>query len=100
MITFDQARDIVAEHRSSSYPPEADYQVATWGWENSTEYLVVSGAYAMVYPARSGADREWLEDADGPYTTVNKVTGDYSEHWGEPFELANGTPVGSPSRTP
>lgn len=34
MITFEQERQIVADN----YPPEADFQVVTWSWENETDY--------------------------------------------------------------
>lgn len=105
MITFEEARQIVADNRSADYPPAADFQVATWGWENADEYQLVSGPYAMVYPARNSADREWLEDSDGPFVTVNRVTGEYVEHRGlgedgQPFRLEGATPVGEPQVAP
>ncbi len=33
MITFDQARDIVAQAVCTDYPAN-DFEVARWGWEN------------------------------------------------------------------
>jgi hypothetical protein len=99
VITFEEARTIVAAKRSSKYPAEAEFQVATWGWENSTEYQLISGPYAMVYAPRSDADERFIYLEDGPWTTVHKVTGEYTEHWGLdenglPFELPDATPVG------
>lgn len=100
MITFEEAREIVAANRGPKYPPAADFQVSTWGWENDEAYQLVAGPYAMVYQARNDADREWLEDEDGPFITVNKVTGEYVEHWGLsedglPFKLDASTPYGT-----
>ncbi|CAA0138232.1 Uncharacterised protein [Mycolicibacterium vanbaalenii] len=47
MITFEQARQIVADNRASAYPPEADFQVDTVGFENDTHYQLIAGPYAM-----------------------------------------------------
>jgi hypothetical protein len=103
VVTFEQAREIVAAQRGPHYPPEADFQVAPWGWENSTHYQLVSGPYVMVFGARSAADLRFLYVEDGPWTTVDKVTGEYVEHWGLneqglPFELPDSVPVGHSSR--
>jgi hypothetical protein len=105
LITFDDARAIVAANRGSEYPPEAEFQVATWGWENSSEYQLVSGPYVMVYGHRNDADLEFLYTADGPWTTVDKLTGEHTEHWGLneeglPFELPDATPVGTRQLAP
>jgi hypothetical protein len=80
LITFEQARQIVADHRAAEYPPEADFQVATWGWENNEEFQLTSGPYPMVYGIRNDDDLKWLIPEDGPFVTVNKVTGEYVEH--------------------
>lgn len=82
MITFEEAQAIVAANRSSEYPPEAEFQVATWGWENDDEYLVGSGPYVMLYGPRNPDDMRFLYVDDAPATTVNKHTGEYLEHYG------------------
>jgi hypothetical protein len=100
VITFEQARAIVAAKGSPHYPPEADFQVATWGWENSTHYQLVSGSYANVYGLRNEADEEFFYLGDSNCSTVDKLTGEYTEHGGLgadglPFELPDAVPVGT-----
>lgn len=99
MITFEEARAIVAANRASAYPPEAEFHVATWGWENAEYFLIRAGAYGEVYPPRSAADEAFLFLSDGPVITVNKATGEYEERYGLdenglPFSLEDSTPVG------
>ncbi|QLF84568.1 hypothetical protein SEA_GAIL_3 [Mycobacterium phage Gail] len=105
MITFEQARQIVRDNRASAYPPEADFQVATWGWENDEFFEIPAGAYAEVYVPRSPEDRDYVMVEDGPYIRVNKATGEYSEEYGLgddglPLELPGATPVGEPQAAP
>ncbi len=105
MTTFEEARAIVASNRAPAFPAEADFQVATWGWENDTAYQLICGPYAMVYPARNEADLRWISDGDGPFVTVDKATGEYTEHWGlagdgRPFQLENASPIGEPKQAP
>lgn len=95
MITFEEARQIVKDNRAHKYPPEAEFQVATWGWENEHWYQLKAGPYAMVYPPRGKADLAWLIPSDGPFITVNKETGEYVEHYGfPPYELEGSTDIG------
>ncbi|QFG04479.1 hypothetical protein SEA_JEEVES_3 [Mycobacterium phage Jeeves] len=101
MITFEEARDIVADNRASAYPLEADFQVAPWGWENEEFYQVLAGSYAEVYGRRNAADDEFIYVDDGPFITVNKTTGEYIETWGLDEEglppmLPGAVPVGTP----
>ncbi|UAW08875.1 hypothetical protein SEA_LUCIVIA_3 [Mycobacterium phage Lucivia] len=96
MITFEQARQIVFDNLAGQYPPEADFQVATWGWENDDLYQLVAGPYAMVYVSRGPQDDEWLEDGDGPFIMVNKETGEYIEEYGEPFLIPDARAIGEP----
>ncbi|QGJ89142.1 hypothetical protein SEA_RETRO23_4 [Mycobacterium phage Retro23] len=105
MVTFEQARGIVFDNRAHLYPAEADFQVATWGWENDSAYQLICGPYAMVYPARNADDRLWISDQDGPFVTVDKATGEYAEHYGltddgRPFRLDGATPIGEPTEAP
>lgn len=105
MITFEQARQIVADNRAGSFPPGADFQVATWGWENEDKYLIVSGAYASVYPPRNEEDEKYITPENGPVVTVDKSTGEYEEHWGSdefglPFSLPDSTPIGTRTLEP
>lgn len=101
LISFDQARAIVASNRASAYPAEADFQVATWGWENSQFYQVIAGSYAEVYGRRNAADEEFIYVEDGPFITVSKTTGEYIETWGLDEEglppmLDGAMPIGEP----
>lgn len=101
MITFEQARAIVAENRSNLYPAEANYQVATWGYENETHYQLFDGPYVKLYSPKSREAQKWITPDTSFAIIVNKETGEYQEVWGlEPdddrvtFELPNATRVG------
>jgi hypothetical protein len=69
MITFEEARDLVAADERDSWTL-GTYMVATYGYEDDTHFLVVSGA------------RESIVDGDinfavfdQPATLVNKTSG-------------------------
>lgn len=105
MVTFDEARAIVAENRSSYYPAEADYQVAPWGYENADVWVIISGSYAEVFGPRNDEDLNYVYIEDGPCTTVDKLTGAYVEHWGTTEEgfgpgPSDTTPVDVRPKTP
>lgn len=97
MTTFEQARAIVSAERASAYPAEADFQVATWGWETSTHWIVLAGSWPEIYGYRDEDDEKYIYTADGPRCLVNKSTGEYIEQWGPEidFDLPT-TPVGTP----
>lgn len=82
MITLEQAREIVATNRGPQYAPEADFEVAYWGWENDDLYLIRAGSYAELHGPRDAADLEHFYTDSGPVITVNKHTGEYLEHYG------------------
>lgn len=73
MITFDEARAIVAAAMLPDWNPIAGtFDVANWGWENEQYWSIQAGA------------REWLQDQDRAYRIiddtvrlVNKKTGQF-----------------------
>lgn len=76
MITFEQARTIVADQLASQYPAAADFTVAPWGWETDDVYIVAAGPYARIYKPRNEADYDWLIPADQSSICVDKTTGE------------------------
>jgi hypothetical protein len=66
LTTFEEPRAIVATNRGPGYPPEADFVVAPYGWENDVLYVVVAGSYAEVYGPRNPEDFNFISTADGP----------------------------------
>ncbi|AZF93389.1 immunity protein [Mycobacterium phage Centaur] len=93
MVTFDEARAIVAARRGPEYPEEAEFTVATWGYETATEWIIRAGSYPEVYGPRTPADFRLISTEDGPQITVNKETGEYRESYGIPDDEEL-TPVG------
>lgn len=80
MITFEQAREIVAEKRGGRYGPGANFQVLENGWQTADRWIV-----------------EWMSDAidSGPWTSVDKETGEYFEDsLVEPYPFPDRTPAG------
>lgn len=84
MITFDQARQIVAEKMSPNFLPEAAFRVEPWGWENATHYQL---SWSL--------DRNHKTPTSGPFPVVNKTTGEYEGKSGKLYILPNSTPVGA-----
>lgn len=85
MITFEQAKAIVAENRNPNFPPEAGYTVEDFGLENETHYQLFD-YYNSKFPGAAA----WVRPNDEFYITVNKTTGEYAE---QETPLENATPV-------
>lgn len=79
MITFDQAREIVAQAKvvRDQYPPD-DFVVAEWGWENRQLFVVVAGTK---YDVTGEGDPGTLT-MDAPARVVDKKTGELRELFG------------------
>lgn len=81
MITFEEARQIVAEKRGALFSEAANFQVRETGWETTDRWIV-----------------RYISDAidNMPWTSVDKETGEYFEDPGpsgfDPFP--DKTPVG------
>ena len=81
MISFEQARQIVAEKRGPRYSPD-DFSVNDWGWETPERWIVTYESEAI---------------DSRPVLSVDKQTGEYFEDPGpavgeNPFP--DKTPVG------
>lgn len=83
MITFDQARQIVAAKLSADFPPEAGFRVKRYGLENATEYQLIWSV-----------SDEFLRPNNGPYPIVNKLTGEYRQEDGPPYRIDDAVEVG------
>lgn len=97
MTTFEEAQDIVVEQINDRYLPEDEFQLAPWGWETDEWWIVSAGSRVSLYGAQTPEDRDLIRDDDAPITVVNKLTGEYVEHYtyGEdPFP--DRTPIGEP----
>lgn len=79
MITFDQAREIVAAYYGRDTEP--------WGYDAGTEFI------AVAVPGE-----ETPEPANQPLITVDKETGDLRSYIGHPAawppHIRNSTPIG------
>lgn len=62
MITFEQARQIIAEKRGPRMGP--DFTVNDWGWETPERWIIG-------YESEACDSRPWL--------SVDKITGEYFE---------------------
>ena len=76
MITFDEARDIVAASKvvRDQYPA-GDFIVAKWGWENADLFVVVAGTRYDV----TGEGNPDTLTMDAPARVVDKKTGELRE---------------------
>lgn len=82
MITFEQARQIVAETRGALYDERANFSVEDWGWETPERWIV-----------------EYYSEAidNHPVISVDKVTGECFSDPGVPGDndpFPEKTPVG------
>ena len=95
MITFEEARDIVAAHRAAAYPPEADFQVSPFGYDAGDRWVIISGSWPEIYGYRGlPDDYKYIRTEDGPRTSVMKDTGEYIEEWGSLMPDLQMTEVG------
>lgn len=101
MISFEEAREIVAAINGPGWLAVHMYRTAPWGLENETHYLVYDGPWVMIYDQDSEEALDLHRPDDGHWNLVNKETGAYEPHQGpaedgELFEFV-GTPVGEPA---
>ena len=64
MISFEEARQIIAENRGSLFGPGAEFEVNDWGWETPERWIIL-------YQSEATDSR--------PFTSVDKQTGEYFE---------------------
>ncbi len=81
MITFEQARQIVAENRGKRFGEGSDFTVLEQGWETADRWIVA-------YSTEATDSRPW--------TSVDKETGEYFEdsRVGGEILFPDKTPVG------
>lgn len=99
MISFEEAREIVAAINSKFYRAKDMYRTAPWGYENETYYEVLDGPWIKFY-GDPDSDEYWESRSpnDGEINLVNKETGEYvclqgPGDDGKPQKFV-GTPVG------
>lgn len=78
MISFEEAREIVAASRSKFYRAKDMYRTAPWGYEDGEYYQVLDGPWIKFY-GDPDSDEYWESRSpdDGQINLVNKVTGEY-----------------------
>jgi hypothetical protein len=81
VITFDEAREVVAQAIGPD-DPEADFEVAPWGWANDEVYVLLAGTHIAVYGPTSYEEALTLQIDDTPALLVNKETGEFTQVYG------------------
>lgn len=75
-LTFEQARDIVANNAPGRDRDE--FMVATWGWGNDDYFTIPSGHRVTVYGPASPEEAELLSNDDAPVNLVDRNTGEFT----------------------
>lgn len=85
MITFEQAREIIAAELKEIYPPIARVNVSQRGLENDECYQVFVKILS----------EDYFTIKDGPAYIVDKATGVSSRRHGHKYTIDNATRVGN-----
>jgi hypothetical protein len=86
LITFEEALQIAGREIRSQYPSIAGITIFDYGVENADSYQI----FMQI------SDPDYLNPEDGPGHVVNKVTGEYSQIWGNPCVIPDATNCGAP----